>query len=142
MLDLDNLKLVNDLHGHGAGDRALETVGRVLREAERADDLVSASAATKFAVIAPETSALDALALAERLRITAAARLAELGPPASLSAGVADLEHAATIDELFQHADSALYTAKHNAGDQAVRYTPALATTTPRTTPNGARRRP
>ena len=124
MLDLDNLKLVNDLHGHSAGDLAIETVGHVLREGERTDDVAARVGGDEFAVIVPETTAQDALALAERLRVTAAARLANLELPASLSAGVSDLTYAATINDLARNADSALYVAKHNGGDQAVRYTP------------------
>jgi diguanylate cyclase (GGDEF)-like protein len=125
MFDLDAFKLINDLHGHDAGDRVLQAIGQTLRREQRASDVPARVGGDEFALIAPETTAEDALALAERLRAAAAAAAAEqLGQPVTLSAGVTDLNTATTMHDLFHLADSALYHAKHHGRNRAVRYTP------------------
>ncbi len=124
MLDLDGFKLVNDLHGHDTGDLVLRTVGVVLERDRRAGDVCARVGGDEFAVIAPETTAVAALALAERLRGSAAAALEGIGVPVTLSAGVADLANAATTDDLFHQADRALYAAKRDGRDRALRYAP------------------
>ncbi|MGA2927299.1 MAG: GAF domain-containing protein, partial [Solirubrobacteraceae bacterium] len=127
MFDLDGFKAVNDAHGHQAGDRVLETVAGTFARCKRAGDVPARVGGDEFAVIAPDTDAQDALALAERLRTAAAAALAELDLPVTLSAGVTDLGAAATTGDLFHLADSALYWAKHHGRNQAVRYAPGAA---------------
>ncbi len=131
MFDLDGFKLVNDLHGHAAGDRVLRTVGRVLQRAPRVNDISARVGGDEFAVISPDTSGSDALGLAERLRCDIAAALGELGLPVTLSAGVTDLTTAPTMRDLSHLADSALYHAKHHGRDQAVRYAPGIDDTGP-----------
>jgi diguanylate cyclase (GGDEF)-like protein len=126
MFGLDGFKLVNDLHGHSAGDDVLRTVGRVLERERRANDIPARVGGDEFALIAPETSGADALTVAERLRGAIGSALGELGLPVTLSAGVTDLTAATTMRDLFHLADSALYHAKHYGRDQVVRYTPGL----------------
>ena len=124
MFDLDGFKLVNDLHGHAAGDRVLEAVGRTLERRRRSSDITARVGGDEFALIAPETAAEDALAVAERLRAAAAAAVDETGLSVTVSAGVTDVTVATTQRDLFHLADSALYHAKHHGRDQAVRYAP------------------
>lgn len=137
VFDLDAFKLVNDLHGHSAGDRALEAVGRALAREQRAGDIPARVGGDEFAVIAPETTAEEALVLAERMRAAAAAALDQLALPATLSAGVTDLTHAQTMRDLFHLADSALYHAKHHGRDRVELYTPESRTTPPPRTATG-----
>ena len=126
MFDLDGFKLVNDLHGHTAGDSVLRTVGRVLERDRRANDIPARIGGDEFALIVPESSGTDALVLAERLRRGIGSALGELGLPVTLSAGVTDLSEATTMHDLFHLADSALYHAKHRGRDRTVRYTPGI----------------
>ncbi len=124
MFDLDSFKLVNDIHGHQAGDRVLHAIGQTLAREGRAGDITARVGGDEFALIAPETTAQDALALAERLRAAAATAVEELDLPVTISAGVTDLTLASTTHDLFHLADSALYHAKHHGRDRTVRYTP------------------
>jgi len=124
MFDLDGFKAVNDVHGHQAGDRVLETVARTFLECKRAGDISARVGGDEFAVIAPDIDAEDARSLAERLRRAASDSLAALGLPVTLSAGVTDLGAATTMHDLFHLADSALYYAKHHGRDRTVRYAP------------------
>ena len=122
MFDLDGFKAVNDSHGHHAGDQVLEAVARAFMQNKRACDVPARIGGDEFALLAPETTSDDAVALAERLRGAAAAEMVELGVAITLSAGVTDLRAAVTPHDLLHLADSALYWAKHHGRDQAVRY--------------------
>lgn len=122
MFDLDGFKLVNDIHGHDAGDRVLRVVGRALQRGRRSSDIPARIGGDEFALVAPETSADEALLLAERIRAAAAAAIQAAGMSVTVSAGVADAAIAATKHDLCHLADSALYHAKHSGRDHAVRY--------------------
>ena len=67
MFDLDGFKLINDLHGHEAGNRVLRVVGQSLQEHGRRGDVAARIGGDEFAVIAPEADAAEALHLASRL---------------------------------------------------------------------------
>ena len=120
MFDLDGFKLVNDLHGHEAGNRVLQVVGRSLQQHGRMGDIAARIGGDEFAVIAPEADATEALQLASRLRTVATNALRALELPLTISAGVTDIRDAATVHDLFHLADSALYYAKHHGRDQVV----------------------
>jgi two-component system, cell cycle response regulator len=68
MLDLDNLKSVNDKHGHLTGSRLLKEVGRLLKTLARKSDIPCRYGGDEFVVIAPETSEIQGKEFAERLR--------------------------------------------------------------------------
>jgi diguanylate cyclase (GGDEF)-like protein len=121
---LDGFKEVNDSHGHAVGDRVLTAVAATFAQEARAGDVLARVGGDEFAVIAPDTNAQDALALAERLRAVAAASVAELGLPVTLSSGVCDLGRNVSAAELMRLADGALYWAKQHGRDQTTRYTP------------------
>jgi diguanylate cyclase (GGDEF)-like protein len=131
MVDVDNLKLLNDAHGHGCGDRALALVAEVLRDTCRSRDVAARFGGDEFALLLPRTRVSEAKVVAQRIRSELARRRALLGAPlASLvcvSIGVADLDavpavgrssDAATADLLFEAADRALYTAKSRGRDR------------------------
>ena len=118
LLDLDDLKLVNDTTGHVAGDRVLRRVADLLRDAARRGDVAARMGGDEFAVLLPGSDAPGVLALAERLRASLSA--ADVGVTASF--GVAVAEHAGTApSELVEAADRALYAAKHAGKDRVVR---------------------
>jgi diguanylate cyclase (GGDEF)-like protein len=131
MVDVDNLKLVNDAHGHGCGDRALALVGEVLRDTCRSRDVAARFGGDEFALLLPRTRVSEAIVVAERIRSELARRRTLLGAPLDslvcVSIGVADLDavpalgrssDAATADLLFESADRALYTAKSRGRDR------------------------
>ena len=69
LLDCDDFKGVNTLHGHAGGDEVLREVAARLRGAVRPSDRVARVGGDEFLVIAPDTSRTETMALAERLRV-------------------------------------------------------------------------
>jgi two-component system, cell cycle response regulator len=117
LIDLDYFKNVNDTYGHAAGDTALMQVGLVLTEAVRGTDVVCRYGGEEFLVLAHETALEGALALAEKVRLTAAARLFGDGERVfelTLSAGAAELLPGESGHDMIARADEALYQAKQS----------------------------
>jgi diguanylate cyclase (GGDEF)-like protein len=67
MIDMDNLKSINDTVGHVVGDEALSIVGRVLKQATRLTDFVGRYGGDEFAVILPQSSAEQSQIVTERI---------------------------------------------------------------------------
>ena len=124
LLDLDYFKSINDAYGHQAGDAALMHAARILEMCARAGDVLGRIGGDEFALLLPETSAEQALPVAERW--AGEFRAAPVGVAAHLtmSAGVSDLTHANGSRELFRLADGALYQAKTEGRDTVVVYSP------------------
>jgi diguanylate cyclase (GGDEF)-like protein len=128
MVDVDHLKKLNDVGGHGAGDRALSIVGEVLNDTCRSRDVAARFGGDEFAVLLPRTRASEARSVAERLRAKLAERSRSepdpLGKLLTVSIGICDL---ASIDEprphlLFDAADRALYMAKEGGRNRTEVY--------------------
>ncbi len=116
MIDMDNLKQINDTHGHAAGDTALKLCASALRGEMRAQDVLARSAGDEFMVICPDTSLDAALACAERMRAAVETLPVVAGERAvhgSVSIGVA-MRDAMTpdADALIRLADQSAYLAK------------------------------
>jgi diguanylate cyclase (GGDEF)-like protein/PAS domain S-box-containing protein len=116
--DLDRLKPINDVHGHEAGDRALETAARALRTALRETDVVARLAGDEFVALLPETPAADLGVVLERIETTLEREVVSEGFPfaVTLSIGVVGYdptqEGPVTLDELLRRADRAMYSRK------------------------------
>jgi diguanylate cyclase (GGDEF)-like protein/PAS domain S-box-containing protein/putative nucleotidyltransferase with HDIG domain len=123
LFDLDRFKLVNDTHGHHAGDKVLAAVARALAAEARGGEVVARVGGEEFAWLLPETDALGAFAAAERARRAVAAL--DFGPigRVTVSAGVSSLEDSGDGELLVQCADRALYWAKDAGRNQTFRYT-------------------
>ncbi|GGR19598.1 sensor domain-containing diguanylate cyclase [Deinococcus ruber] len=118
MLDVDHFKRFNDTHGHDAGDAVLITLGRLLQDQFRREDIVCRYGGEEFAVLMEGASLREGLARAERLRIAAAELPLDFqGRPLghlTLSIGVtAYPEGGKDTAALTRQADRALYRAKH-----------------------------
>ena len=124
MLDIDHFKTFNDTLGHQAGDALLGQLGTTLRNALRTVDKPARYGGEEFAIVCPETGKEEARLIAERVRRAVADTTFFLtGQTArvTVSIGFATFPHdARTAADLIQHADAALYAAKH-AGRDAVR---------------------
>ena len=113
LLDLDNFKLVNDRHGHPAGDALLRDVARTLMGEFRAFDRVARYGGDEFAVILPNADLESAAQAAAR----ALQRLAEvpsfgLAPGVGASIGVAQWRSGMTDGQLLEACDEALLRSK------------------------------
>lgn len=119
MIDLDYFKAYNDTHGHPAGDDVLRRLAGLLQDAVRETDLVARYGGEEFVVLLPETDALQALEVAEKLRSVVEAYpfpKEETQPldRITVSLGVAAYpEDGQTAKTIVQRADEALYGAKH-----------------------------
>ena len=118
MLDVDNLKQINDRGGHDVGDRALVEVASCLRLLARAEDTIGRRGGDEFMWILPDTDREDALAAVERARAMIATQVVHAGPT-TVSAGIADTEGATDASGLMRLADVALYWSKTHGRDQA-----------------------
>ena len=127
MLDVDYFKRINDTYGHAAGDKVLQTLGQTLQHVVRRSELVGRYGGEEFVILLPETDGPTALRMAERIRRTIAALRIDVGEQQlaiTISLGVATTERP-TLDltSLADHADHALYAAKH-AGRNCSRRAP------------------
>jgi diguanylate cyclase (GGDEF)-like protein/PAS domain S-box-containing protein len=117
MLDIDFFKLINDIHGHNAGDTVLKKLADVCRQTLRELDIIGRLGGEEFAILLPETGPEKATEVAERLRESLAnAKVPQKnGQPLqfTVSIGVSFLTSKDdNLDVLLNLADHALYEAK------------------------------
>jgi diguanylate cyclase (GGDEF)-like protein len=116
MMDLDDLKAINDQLGHFHGDRVLRAVGGVIAAGVRRIDTAARYGGDEFVVLLPETDPTGAFILAEKIRIGVremALDLPDRMPGPSISAGVVMYPiDGSTVDGLMINADSAMYRSK------------------------------
>jgi diguanylate cyclase (GGDEF)-like protein len=112
LCDMDNLKQVNDTHGHDAGDRALQTLANALRSRLRRSDEAYRLGGDEFGVILPDATQLDAARVMRRLRDAVGRGVLENGDQIEASFGVAVLQPDDDAARLVARADEALYSAK------------------------------
>lgn len=123
IVDLDHFKLVNDNHGHAAGDYVLQQVSMTLRAGTRGRDLLSRLGGEELAVLLPDTGPERAKQIAERLRQSIEAlELHWDGRPVPITAsfGVAVAPGTVPAADLFVKADAALYAAKRGGRNRVV----------------------
>jgi diguanylate cyclase (GGDEF)-like protein len=126
MVDCDNLKTVNDTHGHEAGNRLLRQVANAVQAELRATDVPARFGGDEFIVLLPETPPKGAVDVAERIRNAISSRPLAINSEnvaCTVSVGVACYpEDGRTLDALAARADRALYQAKQEGRNKVVRY--------------------
>lgn len=136
VLDLDQLRRVNDVHGTAGGDAALRLVADALRTVLRREDHAARIGGDELAVLAPRTDLTGARALGERLRKAVERARGAAGPHtvavtvsigAAVSQGITAFEAGRTERQLLETAERALVRAKQ-LGRNTIVATPALAT--------------
>ncbi|MES1164229.1 MAG: diguanylate cyclase [Verrucomicrobiota bacterium] len=135
LLDVDLFKLVNDTHGHPAGDTALLQIAKVINDSVRVFDRVARYGGEEFAVILPETSAPDAFVVAERIRARVAGHPFEItsdkgetlriGLTVSLGVTTMSEGHEMSPDHVIREADRGLYAAKQMGRNRCVATPPS-----------------
>ncbi len=126
MLDLDDLKPINDTLGHQAGDAVLRTIADIVRRTIRQTDLAGRYGGDEFLIVLPETDAAGALRVADKLKNDVAARAMRVDSRTfrtSVSVGlVSHPEDGATREQLMGAVDEAMYEAKRRGKNQIVGY--------------------
>jgi len=127
MVDIDKFKVINDTYGHLAGDQVLKEIANTLKTLLRDYDLAGRFGGEEFSLLLPQTRAVDAFRIAERVRANIAA-LSIIAPgvtggervQVTVSIGVAALDSGSQrgLSELMAAADAALYRAKAGGRDQ------------------------
>jgi diguanylate cyclase (GGDEF)-like protein len=123
MLDIDDFKQVNDVHGHAVGDELLRFLAEALRAIVRPEDIICRLGGEEFAVVMVGCGGEDAVRVAERIQ----SRLAAVDFPGigrmTVSVGLALApEHAMNPRELAACAEAAMMTAKAQGKNQVVLY--------------------
>ena len=130
-IDLDGFKSINDTHGHLFGSRALIEAAAVIRQSARETDVVARYGGDEFALVLPDTGGEGAHAVGDRIRERMAAHTFLAGDGLAIrltaSVGVATLpDAAASVEELVQAADKAMYHVKES-GKNGIHVAPAAA---------------
>ena len=127
LLDIDRFKVINDTYGHLVGDQVLKEISRTLTSQLRDYDLTGRFGGEEFSLLLPQTRAVDAVRIAERIRSNIAG-LSIIAPgtaggervQVTVSIGVAALDSGTDrkFPQLMAAADAALYRAKGSGRDQ------------------------
>ena len=133
--DIDRFKVVNDTHGHAAGDTVLEALADRIRSCLRSsDDLGARLGGDELMVFLHGVRDLeDASDIAEKLRSRAAEPIQTATGPISvtLSIGVTLAHRDESTDALIARADDAMYQAKKSGRNQVVAFNNVVATASP-----------
>jgi diguanylate cyclase (GGDEF)-like protein len=132
MIDIDNFKEYNDRHGHQAGDLALEITAQCLKSALRSADVASRYGGEEFSILLPQTSATEALVIAERIRSRVEKSSyphgeSQPGGAITVSIGISAFgPKLETPSSIIGAADHALYVAKSRGKNCIVSYVPPV----------------
>lgn len=114
LVDIDDLKNINDTHGHATGDAVIANLGQVIEESTGADDVCARLGGDEFMVFSPDCDASSAREIAQRILANIAAATTEMPHGSTgISIGIAVQSNGhADFDRLYREADAALYQAK------------------------------
>jgi diguanylate cyclase (GGDEF)-like protein len=128
LIDVDDLKRMNDSEGHSAGDEVLRGVARVIAVNSRRIDRAFRIGGDEFAVLSSASTTEDGLALGRRILATSLDRdRSPTGRPVSLTIGISAIPSPSPDRQLlFRHADAALYWGKRHGRTDVQVYDPLL----------------
>jgi len=126
MIDSDNLKAINDTHGHEAGNRLLQHVIRKVSDELRRSDTIARYGGDEFIILLPETHRRGAMDTAERIRKSIEGSQFDIRGTqlnVTVSLGLASYpDDGGNIDVVVDKADKALYRAKRRGRNRAATY--------------------
>jgi diguanylate cyclase (GGDEF)-like protein len=129
LIDIDHFKVVNDTHGHLAGDQCLIWLAKHIQQSlKRSADKAFRYGGEEFCLILPNSDAQGALLVAEQLRLQLCDQVFQfqnIDIALTISCGICTYHQQADIgpEQIFSGADKALYQAKHNGRNQTQQYT-------------------
>ena len=130
MIDIDHFKQINDQYGHAVGDQVLQRLVRICLGNIRSDTAVARYGGEEFCVLLPNCGVQEAYQVAERIRLSFFAEIFSFQNTtfsSTISMGVAGSQYLQKNDTsienslkaLIEHADSALYQAKHSGRNRS-----------------------
>jgi diguanylate cyclase (GGDEF)-like protein len=119
IIDLDNFKSINDLHGHAAGDAVLKLFAEVVNSVARRSDIVGRLGGEEFAMLLPSTNTDEAHEFCERLHEAIGKAVLNyensvIRYTVSIGLTASSVGSLDSIENLLAHADLALYQAKRD----------------------------
>ncbi len=128
LLDLDYFKKINDVHGHGTGDRALKTLCRTLKSIMRPTDHLGRLGGEEFAILLPGCQPDQLVAVVNRIQqsVRGMAVADDQGKPVALTASGSYVtvtprpHHQLGLEQLIDHLDGFLYQAKREGRDRFI----------------------
>lgn len=117
LIDLDHFKVVNDTHGHNAGDQVLRQVADMLQKELREGDIIGRWGGEEFVLLLPDTSPEQAFSVAQKLRAQLANMTTSTGSMSlqiTASFGVSHTKTMRPLTDVLAYADDALYQAKRD----------------------------
>jgi diguanylate cyclase (GGDEF)-like protein len=132
LVDIDDLKTINDTRGHAHGDAVIGALAAVVRESIRDGDDCARMGGDEFMIFAPDCDADGAAEIARRILAAVATPRPELaGSSFSVSIGIAVQDHSsAGFERMYREADAALYRAKSGGKHRFTYFEASMATDT------------
>jgi diguanylate cyclase (GGDEF)-like protein len=131
VLDIDKFKEINDGYGHPVGDAVIKSLARLLKKRLRRTDIIGRLGGDEFGIIMTDTPLDKAVKVLDELRVEFT-KLRHVGLSnvfnCTFSAGVADLEQAASINSIMKAADEALYVSKQLGRNRVSQYVSPAST--------------
>ncbi len=112
LIDVDNLKQINDVHGHLAGDAILYETAQIMRAELRASDVCVRWGGDEFVLVLPHTGIDEARALTERIKESIQRHRFINDADVTCSFGISDMKEGLRLDEIINRADDRMYIAK------------------------------
>ena len=115
LLDIDDFKLLNDTHGHAAGDEVLVSLAGIMNDSARESDLIARYGGEEFVILMPNTDLAGAVHLAEKISMAVESTRLIIGDnmkPVNITISLGVALFSGNRREFFTEADKALYQAK------------------------------
>ena len=119
--DIDHFKMINDRHGHAAGDKVLQSVAMKLKSGSNSEDIIARFGGEEFVMLMTNKTLEEGRQLAEQIREIISKTdftYKNMSLHVTISCGVASFVNKDTPTTLFERADKALYQAKRSGRDR------------------------
>lgn len=114
MIDIDDFKMINDIHGHDKGDYVLQEVSTILKINTRTTDYIGRWGGEEFMIVCPNTTKDECFVLAEKIRKKIQYHIFVDINRVTISSGVTSILDSDNGESIFKRVDTALYKSKNS----------------------------
>ncbi len=122
LADIDHFKRVNDRYGHHKGDEVLKEVAAIIRTHIRKKDIVGRWGGEEFLILCSDTGAIEAAAVAEKLRKLIEVHAFSIPEKMTCSFGISTYQRGSFAKDVVKWADEALYQSKSDGRNRVTRH--------------------